>query len=127
MFFREEDHEERRKRTSSRARQYCCFRDILAKKKKKRKSKIQKLHVLYQKKYIVKKPSPLVNLPKKTTTYIKALEKEKSRNKINFLFFLPSSTNDTFEKRKTEERKRPEDTPNPVLFYQENLLPKQAK
>lgn len=36
------------------------------------------------------KRSPLVNLPKKTTTHIKALEKEESRNKINFLFFLPS-------------------------------------
>lgn len=87
------------KKTSSRARQYCCFKNILAK-KKKRKSKIQKLHVLYQKKYIVEKPSPSINLPKKTTTYVRALEKEESRNKINFLFFLPPFNQRYFQETK---------------------------
>lgn len=69
---------------------------------------MQKLHVLYRKKYIVEKPSPLVNLPKKTTTHIKALEKEESRNKINFLFFLPSfqpTLSKNQKQRKGKDRK----------------------
>lgn len=65
-----------KKEMSSRSRQYCYFKDILVK-KKKRKSKIQKLHILCQKKYVVEKPSPFVNLSKKTTAHIKTSEKKK--------------------------------------------------
>lgn len=90
---------------SSRNRQYCYFKDILVKKKKKRKSKIQKLHILCQKKHIVEKPSPFVNLSKKTTTYIKTSEKKRRKVEIKSTFSSFSPLQPTILSKNQKQRK----------------------